>query len=58
MGWWLTCVRNFMEWSKDAVENSMGGGKQMGFLDRGGGVDINWSSPFLGMTTINVLTIY
>ena len=36
MGGWLTCVRNSMEWSKNAVGNSMGGGKKMGFLNRRG----------------------
>ena len=33
---WLTCVGNSMEWSKNAVENSMGGVEKMRFLDRGG----------------------
>ena len=37
MGGWLTCVGNSMEWSKNAVGNSMGGVKKMGFLDRGRG---------------------
>ena len=46
MGGWLTCVGNSMEWSKNAVENSMGGVEKNGVLRQGGGADINWNSPF------------
>ena len=48
MGGWLTCVGNSMEWSENAVGNSMGGVEKMRFLNRGGGgggADINWNSP-------------
>ena len=42
IGGWLTCVGNSMEWSKNAVANSMGEvEKEMGSLGRGC-VDINW----------------
>ena len=38
-----------MEWSKNAVANSMGGVKTMGSLGRGC-VDINWNSPLYEST--------
>ena len=41
---WLTCVGNSMEWSKNAVGNSMGGIEKNG-VPRQGGADINWNSP-------------
>ena len=48
MGGWLTCVGNSMEWSKNAVGNSMGGVEKNGVPRQGGGgADINWNSPFL-----------
>ena len=34
-----------MEWSKNAVGNSMGGVKN-GVPRQGGDADINWNSPF------------
>ena len=45
MGGWLTCVGNSMEWSKNAVGNSMGG-VEKNEVPQQGGVDINWNSPF------------
>ena len=42
MGGWLTCVGNSMEWSKNAVGNSMGEVENNGVPPRGGGgADIN-----------------
>ena len=38
MGGWLTCVGNSMEWSKNAIGNSMRGRKKWGSLT--GGVQI------------------
>ena len=39
---WLTCVGNSMEWSKNAVENSMGGVEKNEVPRQGGGgADIN-----------------
>ena len=42
MGGWLTCVGNSMEWSKNAVGNSMGEVENNGVppRGRGGGVQI------------------
>ena len=40
MGGWLTCVGNSMEWSKNAVGNSMGGVEKIGAPRKGGGVQI------------------
>ena len=39
-----TCVGNFMEWSKNAVGNSIGGVEKNG-VPQQGGADINWNSP-------------
>ena len=49
MGGWLTCVGNSMEWSKNAVGNSMGGVEKNGVPPQGG-AGINWNSPLYEST--------